>query len=504
MLLKLTAAVPDGMKLARRLFQHHIRSRPMRTIVSPRPNQAALVALLVALLPGCGSAPAPLAQGSQPNGANASAPSTPSLQVSSQAAIPTQSTVADLVEHVAPTVVNITTTHVLTRSEGAHPFDFFFPESPHPRAPRQQSGAGTGFVVDGPSGYIVTNAHVVENADEVKVHFLDGRELSAEVVGRDPKVDLALLKVKAPTALSSVLLGESNSLRVGEQVLAVGNPFGLGHSVSLGIVSAKARSIGAGPYDDFIQTDASINPGNSGGPLFNLRGEVIGINTAIRAGAEGIGFAIPVDVLKDVIAQLKDKGFVERGKLGLTFQPVTPELAAALGMERPHGAMVNDVMKDGAASKAGIQPGDVIVEVDGTEIHRSEELARNVARHAPGTAVEVKVLRAGKSVTTQATLDKLDEGGEPPKAPSRRGKSKTDRLFGLEVEQAPGGGVRVVDLAKPVDGLSQGDTIVEVAGKVVSTPDDLKRQFEGRRKGETVLIKVKRGERSYFIGMPVE
>ncbi len=477
--------------------------RPMRTLTSPRPPLTAFAAVLFALLPGCGSTPGTFAPETRPrtDAAIASAPA-PALQVSTQAAMPTQSSVADLVEHVSPAVVNITTTHVLTRSEGAHPFDMFLHESPQPRMPRQRSGAGTGFIVDGQAGYLVTNAHVVENVDEVKVHFLDGSELSADVVGRDTKVDLALLKVKAPSALSSVILGESSALRVGEQVLAVGNPFGLGHSVSLGIVSAKARSIGAGPYDDFIQTDASINPGNSGGPLFNMRGEVIGINTAIRAGADGIGFAIPVDALKDVIAQLKTKGFVERGKLGLTFQPVTPELAAALGMERAEGAMVNEVLKNGAAAKAGIHPGDVIVTVDGVGIHRSEELARNIARHAPGSSVDVTVLRHGKPVIARATLDKLDEG-EQPKAATRAGTPKPDRMFGIDVADVPGGGVRVVDLATPIEGLSQGDVIVEVAGKPIANVAELRSELDGHKKGETVLLKVQRNGKALFVGMPV-
>ncbi|MBM4377148.1 MAG: trypsin-like peptidase domain-containing protein [Deltaproteobacteria bacterium] len=445
-----------------------------------------------------GEAGSPVAQVPTPMPAPA-----PTLQLASQVTVAAPSTIADLVEHVAPTVVNITTTQVVARREGGHPFDFLFPEGPM-RGPRQRSGAGTGFVIDGPAGYIVTNAHVVEGADEVKVHFLDRHELAAQVVGRDTKVDLALLKIQSPTQLPSVVLGDSHALRVGEQVLAVGNPFGLGHSVSLGIVSAKARTIGAGPYDDFIQTDASINPGNSGGPLFNLRGEVIGINTAIRAGAEGIGFAIPVDVLKDVLDQLRQKGFVERGKLGLTFQPVTPELAAALGMDRSRGAIVNEVMKDSAAARAGVQSGDVIVEVGGVGIERSEELARNVARHAPGSIVELKVLRQGKPFTVRATLDRLDEGEPQERSPRPGTPDRTNRLFGLEVDEAPGGGARVVGLSKPIDGLMDGDVIVEVAGKAIGSTADLKRELEARRAGERVLVKVRRGGKSHFVGLPVE
>ncbi|MBM4358157.1 MAG: Do family serine endopeptidase [Deltaproteobacteria bacterium] len=474
----------------------------------PLSNRRLALALVLfsSALPACRTNPSVGVPADAPRPGPAAAPPAPvpTLQVAARATDPTTSSVADLVEHVAPMVVNITTTQTQAARERApHPFDFFFPEAPHPRMPRQRSGAGTGFVIDGTSGYIVTNAHVVADADEVKVHFLDSHELSAEVVGKDTKVDLALLKVNSPTPLPSAVLGDSAAVRVGEQVLAVGNPFGLGHSVSLGIVSAKARTIGAGPYDDFIQTDASINPGNSGGPLFNLRGEVIGINTAIRADANSIGFAIPVDVLKDVVVQLREKGFVERGKLGLAFQPMTPELAAALGLPRPQGAIVNEVAKGSAAARAGIEAGDVIVEVEGTEIHRSEDLARNVARHAPGSTVTVKVLRQGKPIALRATLDKLEEEERHPARRTRSSGEKTNRMLGLEVGDDPDGGVRVVDLAKPIDGLRPGDVIVEVAGKPVGNVEGLRSQLEGRKEGETVLIKVKRGARLFFVGLPV-
>src|SRR5690606_13108964 len=277
--------------------------------------------------------------------------------------------------------------------------------------------------------------HVVDGADEVTVRLHDERELEAKVVGKDSRLDLALLRIESFEDLTAVQLGQSEALRVGEHVVAVGNPYGLGHTVTMGIVSAKARTIGAGPYDDFIQTDASINPGNSGGPVFNLRGEVIGINTAIRAGADGIGFAIPVDVLHDVVPQLREKGFVERGKLGLAFQPVTSDIARALGLKRPHGALVSEVMPGSAAGKAGIRSGDLITEVDGVEIDRSEELPRNVARHAPGSTVAIKLVRNGQSLTVKATLDKLEEEHATAQArPAHKrtpGKQK-DSMLGIE------------------------------------------------------------------------
>ncbi len=478
----------------------------LRTLFVLRLPHAAFAAMWLAPLLGCGAAPpASLqeTQGKTPNSSKIDTAPAPSLRLSEQAAMPTQSSIADLVERVAPTVVSITTTQAFNGREIRHPLEFLFPDGPRQRMPKERSGAGTGFVVDAEGGYLVTNAHVVADADDVKVHFLDGREVSAEVVGSDRTVDLALLRVKAAGALTSVVLGESDTVRVGEQVLAVGNPFGLGHSVSLGIVSAKARTIGAGPYDDFIQTDASINPGNSGGPLFNVRGEVIGINTAIRADAEGIGFAIPVDVLKDVVTQLKEKGFVERGKLGLAFQPITPELATALGMERPRGALVNDVQKGSSAANAGIQSGDVIVAVNGIELKRSEELARNVARHPPGTNVEFTLLRTGHTMIVHATLDKLQER-ERAKPRTQTTKPESDRMLGLEVDEHAGGGAVVAGLTKPIEGLSEGDVIVEVSGKPVANVAALRSLLEEHKKGSTVLLRVQRGEHTYFVALPID
>jgi serine protease Do len=426
----------------------------------------------------------------------------PVLQVSSQAGMPTQSTVADLVERLSPTVVNITTTQHMSR--GPTPFDFFFNDGqPGQRGPRERQGAGTGFIVD-PAGYVVTNAHVVRGADEVKVRLIDDREFSAEVVGRDAKLDLALLKIDGVDALPAVTLGDSDTLRVGEQVLAVGNPFGLGHTVTMGIVSAKARAIGAGPYDDFIQTDASINPGNSGGPLFNLRGEVVGINTAIRADANNIGFAIPVVSLKDVVPQLKKKGFVERGKLGLAFQAVTPEIADAVGLSLPHGAMVTDIMPGSSAAKAGIRSGDIIVGVDGVEIVRAEELPRNVARHAPGSTIPIQLLRGDKKLSVKATLDKLEEEGQRAarKTPKSQVAKSKDTTLGIEIEDAEGGGVRVVTLTKPQKGLVPGDVIVAVDGADIANVEALRKELR-KHKGDTALFKIKRGDRARFVGVPV-
>jgi serine protease Do len=420
--------------------------------------------------------------------------------------------VAALAERVKPMVVNITTTHE-ARMGGRpafDPFDFFF-GGPRgggapPETTQRQSALGTGFIID-PAGYVVTNAHVVEEADEVRVRLSDERELEADVVGRDRKLDLALLKLQNATNLPSAPLGDSSGLRVGEFVLAVGNPFGLGHTITLGIVSAKARTIGAGPYDDFIQTDASINPGNSGGPLFNGRGEVVGINTAIRAGANGIGFAIPVDALKDVLQQLREKGFVERGKLGLAFQAVTADLGKALGLDGAKGALVTDIEPGGSAARAGIAPGDVVLQVNGTAIAHAEELPRHVARNAPGSEIRVSVWRAGKALELKAKLDAMPgEADEGParKAPATTSGQSADRL-GIQVSDAQGGGVLVEGLlpGSPVTELRPGDVVVEMNGAPVTTVKDLKAQLTKATGGSTALVKVRRGGRVAFAAVPV-
>jgi serine protease Do len=460
-------------------------------------------AVALALLgPGCGSAnPAPDA-GLADAARQAAQDTGPSVRVAADAHLPTPSSVADLVDRVSPSVVNINTVHHLSGHEGApNPFEFFFPEG-MPQAPRERKGAGTGFIID-PSGYVMTNAHVVQGADEVTVLTKDDQSFRAHVVGRDRKLDLALLKIEGAKGLPSVVLGDSEALRVGENVLAVGNPFGLGHSVSMGIVSAKARTIGAGPYDDFIQTDASINPGNSGGPLFNMRGEVVGINTAIRANADGIGFAIPVNALKDIVKQLEDKGFVERGKLGLAFQPVTAELAKALGMDKPYGALVSEIVPGSSAARAGIKSGDIIVAVNGSVIHRSEELPRNVARHAPGSTIDVQLIREKKKMTVKARLDKLEDEDGPPQRPQKQGsRPSRDSMLGIEFEDSANG-VRVAGMSRAIEGIEPGDVIVEVNGAKIGTTADLRAALK-RTSGDTALFKVKHGNSQRFVGVPLK
>ena len=417
--------------------------------------------------------------------------------------------IADLVERIAPAVVSISTVEIPTIEgmQGRNPLPWFFgrPGTPMPEmrpAPRQ--GAGSGFIVDA-DGLVVTNYHVVDGATEVRVRLADDRELEAKVVGRDAKADLALLQLEGVHDLPAVTLGSSKDLRVGDEVIAVGNPFGLGQTVTRGIVSAKARTIGAGPYDDFIQTDASINPGNSGGPLFDLNGEVVGINAAIHAGGEGIGFAIPVDTLRDELGQLKTVGHVERGKLGLAFQPVDQPLAKALGIDSPRGALVTTIERHSPADQAGIRAGDLIVAVDGVAIARAEELPRNVARHAPGTAVAIGLLRRGKPLTVTATLARL-ESEEVDSATPTVGSAPSSTLAeipGVELRDSRGGGA-LVTRTSPVgehgSDLRAGDVITEVGGKPARNLAEL-RALLAAAHGSAVLCKVRRGGHDYFVGV---
>ncbi len=433
----------------------------------------------------------------------------PPLKVSQPlppAPVPATFDVADLAEKVKPTVVNITTVQRVSAPTMGYPFEFFMgPDGAPPQGERQ--GAGTGFIIDA-NGYVVTNEHVVHDADEVSVKLSDDREFPADVVGRDPKLDIALLRLRDAHDLPAVHLGTSETLRVGESVLAVGNPFGLGHTVTLGIVSAKARSIGAGPYDDFIQTDAAINPGNSGGPLFNWRGEVVGINTAIRPGANTIGFAIPIDAVRDILGQLRDHGHVVRGKLGLVFQPMSSDLAQALKLKTPTGALVAQVEPGGSAARAGIKPGDVIVSINGTEIHHAEELPRNVAKNAPGAAIKVSYLRDGKKIDATATLDTLEDDSDAGAGPTRKTKPaqpQSSNKLGIQVGNAKGGGVLVESMSgtSPLKEIRPGDTIVEVAGTPTPDVDALQKALEKATPGAMVVAKVRRGDAARFAALPV-
>ena len=332
---------------------------------------------------------------------------------------------ADLVQKVKPAVVNISTTstvkmpgspfrHFFGPDEGG-PFGDFFQRffGDVPDQELKQQSLGSGFIID-KDGYIITNNHVVEGADEIKVKLADGKEYKAKVIGRDPKTDLALIKISSIFKdLPALPLGDSDKIRVGDWVLAIGNPFGLEETVTKGIISATGRAIGSGPYDNFLQTDAPINPGNSGGPLINLSGEVIGINTAIISSGQGIGFAIPSNMAKKISPQLKEKGKVTRGWIGVSVQSVTPEIAQALGLKEPRGALVGEVVPGGPADAAGIKRGDVIASFDGKEINKIGELPLVVAETPAGKTVNAKVIRDSKELSLTVKLAEMPSGKSP-------------------------------------------------------------------------------------------
>jgi serine protease Do len=328
----------------------------------------------------------------------------------------------DLVDRVKPAVVNISTSRTV-RTPG-NPFQHFFgpfrgsPFGDIPDRERKQRSLGSGFVIDA-AGHIITNNHVVAGAEEIRVKLADGRELPVKVVGRDPKTDIALLKMVTPVKdLQTLPLGDSDHVKVGQWVIAIGNPFGLALTVTQGIVSATGRVIGAGPYDDFIQTDAAINPGNSGGPLINLKGEVIGINTAIVAAGQGIGFAVPSNMARAVVAQIREKGKVVRGWIGVSTQTVTSDLAPAFGLKEPKGALVSEVAPDGPAAAAGMKRGDVIVAFNGKEVENIFDLPKWVAGAPIGKVTPVTIVRDKKEMTLRVKVAELKE--QPVQQPSRK------------------------------------------------------------------------------------
>ena len=380
-------------------------------------------------------------------------------------------------------------------------------ENQHPQGGMAQ---GSGFIISA-DGYAVTNNHVVKDADEVSVTMKDGTEYQAEVIGTDPKTDLALIKIKSDTKFDYVAFTHEEP-RVGDWVMAVGNPFGLGGTVTTGIISARGRDIGSGPYDDFLQIDAAINRGNSGGPAFNLEGEVVGINTAIfspSGGSVGIGFAIPASTAESVIASLKETGKVTRGWLGVQIQPVTEDIAESLGLKEAKGAIVADVTEDSPALAAGIEQGDTILKVGGKDIKDSRDLARKVAQVKPGDSVPVTLVRDGKTMDLSVKIGTMP--GDPKMASSEGGAKGGDGSvsladFGLKVAPAQdGAGVTVTDVApnSPAAerGLKPGDTILQVAGTDVHAPADVRNALKANDK-KRVLMLVKTDEGQRFVALP--
>ncbi len=426
---------------------------------------------------------------------------------------------AALADKVGPAVVNIQVEK--TTRPATHPFskgrggldrrfrDFFGPPSGDRRSrPPRPTGVGTGFII-APDGHIVTNNHVVAGADRIKVVLQDERSFEATVIGRDPQTDLALIKVASDRDLPAVPLGRSADLDVGEWVVAIGNPFGLEHTVTAGIVSAKGRVIGSGPYDDFIQTDASINPGNSGGPLLNMQGEVVGINTAILAQGQGIGFAIPVNLAKGIIDQLKDEGEVTRGWLGVGIQDLSPELRDYYGVGDQEGVLVSQVFEGDPADEAGIKAKDIIVAVDGTPVKTSRELTRVIAGKEVGKKTTISVLRDGEEKRFKVKLAKRQD----EKLRASR-ETESDDEIGIQVtdltpENAKRLGyedesgvliVRIKQGSKAQEaGLQRGDLIKEVNRKGINSVTEFEKAMDQTDSGDTINLLVKRRNAGFIV-----
>jgi serine protease Do len=398
------------------------------------------------------------------------------------------------------------------------PFRDFFNQFPQfrdqfPQTPQRPHGGiaqGSGFLISA-DGYAVTNNHVVGNAEKVSVRTSDGEQYDAKVIGTDPKTDVALIKIEGSNKNFPFVKFTSKEPRVGDWVLAVGNPFGLGGTVTSGIISARGRDIGSGPYDDFLQIDASINKGNSGGPAFNLDGDVVGINTAIYSpsgGSVGIGFAIPAATAQEVISSLKSTGTVTRGWLGVQIQPVTDDIAQALNLKEKKGALVADVTEKSPALAAGIKTGDTIVKVGSEDVNDPRDLAKKVARYSPGKSVDVTIIRDGKTMTLPVALGKMpgdkQAANETPTAPER------GSFTGLGVRLAPaedGAGVRVVEVkpgsAAEEQGIRAGDVILEVAGKEVHEPADVRTALStAQGSGKRIVMLVRSGDNQRFIALP--
>jgi len=431
---------------------------------------------------------------------------------------------ADLAARVTPAVVNISSTS--TVKVPGNPFRHFFgseddnalgePSKPFhedmPDREMKQQSLGSGFIIS-KDGFIITNNHMVEGSDEIKVKISDGRELKAKVVGRDPKTDLALLKISSLFENLPVLpLGDSEKVRVGDWVLSVGNPFGLEHTVTQGIISATGRVLGSGPYDNFLQTDAPINPGNSGGPLVNLRGEVVGINTAIVSGGQGIGFAIPSALARPVIAQLRDKGRVVRGYIGVSVQSVTPEIAQSFGLREPRGALVGDLEPGGPAASAGIRQGDIVVAYGGRTLKNANDLPRLVAETPVGKRVAVVLVRDGKEVQATVRIAELSEQKaevrSEAEAPSQSLGMKVDTLTeGLRqqtgISEQSGVLVTEVEQGGSADeaGVQAGDLIVEVNRNPVRNLSDYNHALGAAKRGYPLLLLLRRGGQSRYASL---
>ncbi|MEI7638808.1 MAG: DegQ family serine endoprotease [Syntrophus sp. (in: bacteria)] len=429
---------------------------------------------------------------------------------------------ADLAEKVKPSVVNIGTTKVVrggTRSPfgGGAPFDRYFGDEFFDRffgdAPRRefkQQSLGSGFIISS-DGYIFTNNHVVEHADKILVKLSDGREYEAKIIGKDAKTDIALIKIKPSESLPVAEIGDSDKLRVGDWVLAIGNPFGLEQTVTAGIVSAKGRVIGAGPYDNFIQTDASINPGNSGGPLFNMEGKVIGINTAIVAQGQGIGFALPISMAKNILPDLKSKGKVSRGWMGVSVQDITEEMAKSLQLKERRGAIVSEVFKGDPAERAGIRAGDIVTEINGKKIKDTHDLLLSIASFHVGDKVSIKIIRDGREMIFQVTV--VERKDQPEVAAAKGGAYEQ---FGLAIEDITPEIARYLGIPKktgiivvrvqsgsPADemGIQPQDIILQVNKVKIASVKEYVREISKKANKGSIMLLIKRGQATFFVAL---
>ncbi|CDZ61534.1 Do family serine endopeptidase [Neorhizobium galegae] len=546
---------------------HSVRSTFKLTV-----TLAATFALLAAPLQAIAQTAVPAAPGQNANppaagspGAMLPAPPTPSPTINPPPAPGPMAgggpgSIADLAEGLLDAVVNISTSQSV-KDQGAGPqpqiqegspfqefFEDFFDGQGSQNGNQKVSSLGSGFVID-PSGYVVTNNHVIEGADDIEVIFPNGSKLKARLVGTDTKTDLSVLKVEPKAPLKAVRFGDSRRMRIGDWVMAIGNPFGLGGSVTLGIISARGRNINAGPYDNFIQTDAAINKGNSGGPLFNMRGEVIGINTAIispSGGSIGIGFAVPTELAENVVHQLTEFGETRRGWLGVRIQPVTDDVAASLGLDRARGALVSGVVNGGPIKNGEIKAGDVILTFDGQSVNEMRDLPRIVAESPVNKEVDVVILRDGKQQTVKVTLGRLEDSADPeeeddqPALPEGQGENKTPNnnapgdqkgelsqdpaaAFGMTlavldeerrksfsiVESVEGVLITAVAPNSPAaqKGLKVGEVVVEVAQDFVESPADVVKRIavlksEGRRNAHVMVSDPSGNLR--FVALPLE
>ena len=421
-----------------------------------------------------------------------------------------------LAKDLKPAVVNISTSKTVKSNRpnipgfGQRPdgFDDFFERffRDQPQRERKTSSLGSGFIID-TQGHILTNNHVVKGADEIEIKMSDGRSFAAKIIGSDSKLDLALLKIEAESNLPVAKLGNSENLQVGEWVMAIGNPFGLEQTVTVGIVSAKGRVIGAGPYDDFVQTDASINPGNSGGPLFNTNGDVIGINTAIVARGQGIGFAIPINMAKDIVDQLKETGHVTRGWLGVSVQVISEELAESFGLSSKRGALVAEVIKDSPAEKSGIERGDIILAFNGKPVKDLHDLPRLVAATPINKKVKVIVFREGKEITIHVTIGKMEDDASAATTTADESElgltvnGITHELverFSLETTD----GVVITGInpeGSAADAnLQPGDVIVEINGVAIKSLKEFRKLTSKVKEGKVLRLLVQRGSNLFY------